>query len=80
MDRLGRVENKIDRIIDIQTQVQIDVAEHMRRTLIAEENIEKLADKMEPIQKHIAFIDVLGKLIAVAAAIATIAGGIAVLK
>jgi hypothetical protein len=35
---------------------------------------------MEPIQKHVAFVDVLGKLLALAVALATVAAGIASFK
>jgi hypothetical protein len=80
MEQMGRIEDKIDRIVTIQTQLQIDVAEHMRRTEIAENNIEKLSLNMVPVQKHVAFIEVSGRLLAVLAVVATIIGGLAALK
>lgn len=74
--RLNRIEEKLDRIVDIQAEMRADIAEHIRRTEIAESNIEKLSNNIKPIQEHVAFIRGIGKLItillAAAAAVATI--------
>lgn len=75
-ERLNRIEDKLDKLVEVQTAIQIDVAEHIRRTALAEENIQKLAQQMQPVQEHVAFIKVSGKLLmglaAIAAAVTTI--------
>lgn len=74
--RLTRIEEKMDKVLEVQTELRVDVAEHIRRTEIAEQNIEKLANAIQPIQEHVAFIRGFGKitgiLLAAVAAIATI--------
>jgi hypothetical protein len=66
-ERLLRLEEKLDKVVDTQAEIKADLQEHMRRTLIAESNIDKLAQNMAPVQEHVAFIRVLGRLIALAA-------------
>ena len=70
MERLERIEDKIDRIVEIQSEMQIDVANHILRTRIAEENIEKLADRIAPIQHHVALVSGAGKLLTILISIA----------
>jgi hypothetical protein len=72
--RLNKLEEKIDRMIDHQSVIRADLQEHMRRTEIAETNIEKIADAIRPIQSHVAFVSGLGKLLTI---IGTLAGGLA---
>lgn len=66
--RLERVENKLDKMVDIQADMRADVREHIRRTAIAEHNISKLADNMAPVQKHVAAVQGLGVFITILAA------------
>lgn len=63
--RLNRIEEKLDKLVELQSEIRIDVSEHIRRTQIAEENIEKLSNSMQPVQEHVAFIRGLGKLITI---------------
>lgn len=78
--RLDKLDAKLDDIIRIQADIQADLKNHIYRTEIAEENIEKLAVQMSPIQAHVAFVGALGKILSLATAIATIAGSIALFK
>jgi nitrogen fixation/metabolism regulation signal transduction histidine kinase len=71
-DRLLRIEDKIDRLVEVQTLIQLDVAEHIRRTEIAENNIQQIAKEIKPIQEHVAFLRISGKLIAALAALAAV--------
>lgn len=61
--RLERLEDKLDKIVELQAEMGASLKEHIRRTEIAEDNIEKLANAMTPIQEHVAFIRGLGKLL-----------------
>jgi hypothetical protein len=70
--RFDRIEERLDRIVDVQSGMQADIREHMRRTEIAESNIEKLAASIAPVQEHVAFVRVLGKFLAVVATVAAI--------
>lgn len=67
--RLIKIEEKLDKVLEIQTELRMDVAEHIRRTEIAESNIDKLANNIQPIQEHVAFVRGFGKLITVLAAV-----------
>jgi hypothetical protein len=73
-ERLLRLEEKLDKVVDTQAEIKADLQEHMRRTLIAESNIDKLAANMAPVQEHVAFIRVLGRLSSI---IIGIAGAVA---
>jgi len=74
-ERLLRLEEKLDRIVDTQAQIQANLQEHMRRTEIAEDNIEKLATNMAPVQEHVAFIRGASKLAGVILTILSIVVG-----
>jgi tetrahydromethanopterin S-methyltransferase subunit G len=54
--RLDKIEEKLDKIVEIQTNIQVDVAEHIRRTAIAENNIDKLSEALQPINKHVTMV------------------------
>lgn len=74
--RLDRIEEKLDKIVEVQTQIQVDVAEHIRRTEIAEGNIEKLSEALQPIRTHVTMVQTIITAIAwtlgIIAAIATV--------
>jgi hypothetical protein len=72
--RLERLEDKMDKMIDAQSYIRADLQEHMRRTEIAETNIEQIAQAIRPIQSHVAFVSGLGKLLSI---LGTLAGGLA---
>lgn len=73
--RLDRIEEKLDRIVEVQGQIQVDVAEHIRRTAIAENNIEKLSEALQPVRTHVTMVQtvitVTTWVLGIAAAIAT---------
>lgn len=74
-DKYIRLEDKLDRVLEVQGDIRADLQEHMRRTEIAEEGINKLAAALQPIQKHVAVVQGSGQLLAwvlgIVAAIAT---------
>jgi hypothetical protein len=57
--RLDRIEEKLDKLVEVQTQIQVDVAEHIRRTAIAEENIDKLSEALQPVKKHVTMVETI---------------------
>jgi len=59
-----RLEDKLDQVISVQADIRADLQEHMRRTELAEEGIEKLSIVLQPIQAHVAFIKGTGNLVA----------------
>lgn len=73
--RLDRIEEKLDKIAEVQTHIQVDVAEHIRRTAIAEANIEKLSEALQPIRTHVTMVQTVITVttwtLGIAAAIAT---------
>jgi hypothetical protein len=69
---LGRIEDKLEKHSELLTHIYGNLQEHMRRTAIAETNIENLARAMGPVQEHVAFIKVVGKLLALLATLAAI--------
>lgn len=74
--RLTRIEEKLDKLVEIQADLRADVAEHIRRTEIAEQNIVQISEQVKPIQEHVAIVRGFGKIMmglaAVAAALVTI--------
>lgn len=74
-ERLLRIEERLDKVLDVQGDIRADLQEHMRRTELAEQGIDKLAIALQPIQKHVAVVQGSGQLLAwilgVVAAIAT---------
>lgn len=73
--RLDRIEEKLDKIVEVQTHIQVDVAEHIRRTALAENNIEKLSKALQPINNHVTMVQTVITVttwtLGIAAAIAT---------
>jgi hypothetical protein len=74
--RLDRIEEKLDKLVEVQTQIQVDVAEHIRRTAIAESNIDKLSEALQPIRTHVITVQTVitasAWVIGIVAAIATV--------
>jgi len=44
MKMSGSMEYKIDKVIEVQMAIQLDLREHMHRTILSEDRIEKLED------------------------------------
>lgn len=65
------MEEKLTKITEILTQVQVDIAEirkdvnyHILRTDQNEYKIQQVADAIKPVQNHVHVVEALGKLIA----------------
>jgi hypothetical protein len=65
---------KLDQVVAIHTEMQIDIAEirrdiahHIKRTDLAEENLADLRADVRPIKKHVAMIEGAFKLLGVLA-------------
>lgn len=67
--KLSRIEDKLDKHTEALSIIQGNLQEHMRRTEIAETNIENLAKSMAPVQEHVALMRASSKLITVVIAI-----------
>lgn len=74
-DDLLRLEGKIDRIGDRISSVDVTLAkqseqlgEHMRRTALAEANLESVREELEPLKKAHAMWSGVGKALTVLAA------------
>lgn len=79
--QLVRVQEKLDKLLEVQTEIRIDLSEHMRRTELAEEAIETLKETVAPIQQHVLTLQVVMKFLAgTIALVATITGIYAALK
>lgn len=79
-ERLFRIEDKLDKALDSQQEIKLNLAEHMRRTELAEIAVENLAEAIKPIQEHVALIRGVSKLFAwvlgIAATVVTILTGL----
>jgi len=71
-DRLKRIEDKVDKVVDQISEVNITLAkqhvslkEHIRRTALLE-------DKMEPIDRHVKMVNGAVKLLLIISALAGI--------
>ncbi len=83
IDRLDKLEEKIDLKFDKviedvnhikieQSEIKADVKYHIKRTDIAEENIQLVRKELEPIKKHVSMVNGALKLIGLVGVIATI--------
>lgn len=78
-DRLDRLEEKTDKVLDQISSINITLAEqhkqlehHIYRTTLAEENLKVLKDELVPVQKHVNQVSGILKLIGVGASLAGI--------
>lgn len=71
--RLEKIENKLDSKLEEQsgklhsiditlTRQEGQLAEHMRRTEVAEENLATIRDEFKPIQKHVELMNAASKI------------------
>ncbi len=58
MNRIDRIEEKLDRVLDHQGEIKGDLREHMRRT----ELLEKKVEILEPLVSLVKGVVVLGAL------------------
>lgn len=82
-DKLDSIETKIDKLFDKTASIDITLVkqaasldEHIRRTAMAEENIDMLRSDLKPIQKHVDQVHTIFKFIGLIATVVSIAAGI----
>lgn len=57
-------------------EIRADLREHIRRTSLAEENIERVRSEVKPIATHVAVVAAIAKLVAFIGVVVGIAVGI----
>ena len=62
--RFDRIEEKVDRVLDIQSSIQKDLQHHIYRTELAEEAIQELKQALQPVQSHVLVVQGMGKVLA----------------
>lgn len=50
--KIDRIDNKLEKMEVIQDKQEANLAEHLYRTELAEENIEMLRGDIKPLEKH----------------------------
>ena len=87
-DRLKRVEDKIDKIAEELMSIKvtlhgqhISIKDHIRRTNLAEENLKLIREQIDPIEKHVLYVNgflkglgVVSIVLGIAALVLEIAG------
>lgn len=72
---LEKLDDKLDKVVVIQAEMQRDIAHHIRRTDVAEKRLEILHTDMEPIKRHVAKVHgVLAALGGISLVIGIVAG------
>ena len=51
--KLDRIADHIDRIREDIREIKVDLAVHILRTKLAEENIKLLREELEPVETHV---------------------------
>ena len=81
-DWLERLDSRLNNLESSSLEIQITQArqaasldEHIRRTTVAEENIELIRDEMKPLSNHVAMFGVVGKLLGFAGVLLGLATG-----
>lgn len=82
-ERLKRIESKIDKLDDrldsldkTSVKQEQNLAEHMRRTELAEANIDSIRDELKPVQRHVAMLEGILKFIGLVGTLVAIAAGV----
>ncbi len=75
-DKLDSMSDKINDIAIVQSKQEENLREHMRRTALAEENIQRLHDELRPIQAHVTVVTGIIKIVGLLATIITVIIGI----
>ena len=68
VDDHTKILSSIDKTLALQAQ-QLEM--HMRRTEVAEENLEMLRKEFKPVEGHVEFVNKLSKLVALIATVAS---------
>lgn len=75
------MQEDINEIKIVLTKIETDLRHHIKRTDILEDEVRAWRKDFEPIQKHVGFVNGLGKLLLVVAALTTtIVGFVALFK
>ena len=61
-DRQDKILDKITQIDITLAKQEVSIEHHIKRTAIAEENIELLRNDLKPIKRHVQTVDILIKL------------------
>lgn len=73
LDKQDEISKDITEIKVVQTAQHVTLNEHIRRTELAEQNINLLREEIKPIKKHVAYVDFVAKSIG----FVSVLGGIA---
>ena len=68
LDEHTKILASVDKTLALQAQ-QLET--HMRRTAVAEENLDLLRQEFKPVQGHVEFVNKLSKLVALGAGVAS---------
>jgi chromosome segregation ATPase len=87
-DRLIKIEEKVDETLEKISEINITLTkqhfsleEHIKRTRLAEENIEILRSELKPVEKHVSNMQFLAKTILfIGSAAALVASILAIVK
>jgi hypothetical protein len=71
-NKLDKVVEKIDEIRDDIADIKIDLARHILRTDLAEENIKILRNELKPVERHVEHMSGGLKLLSVLIVIAAV--------
>lgn len=70
LHKTDALDSRLDSIDKTLVSQHEQLKEHMRRTRLAEENLNIIRDEIKPVQKHVAVVEGLMKLIGAGSAIA----------
>lgn len=73
-DKLDKMDDRLDSIDKTLVSHDVQLKEHMRRSLANEENVELLRKEFKPVSTHVAVVGALAKVVL---GLATIASAIA---
>jgi hypothetical protein len=75
-NKLDKLDEKFDNMEKTQIQQAASLDMHIRRTEIAEENIEMIRGDIKPLTSHVQMVKGMGKFIALISTVAGIAAGL----
>ena len=62
-DKLDRLDERLDTVATKQAEQGVMLDEHMRRTEVAEANLDLLRADFKPVQSHVAMVGALAKIL-----------------
>lgn len=71
-----KIDSRLDEMEKHLTVQDANLREHMRRTDIAEKNLELMRKDFEPVKIHVAVVGALGKLLAIVGTLVAIGVGL----